>query len=219
MSARCRSAESAFPAAGALCALSLPLLLTVRMRSLGSGDAERPGPGNARRHLLDGLRYIRRHQLIGSLVAADAICELGLIGILDVGMVLLNAERGRGSSGFGWIVAASAQEQRPAPRCSRSPVGCPVPEPAHLQRDHQSQAHHRAFSQLACLARVDATPWTTTVRTRWRPAAGRRLDDHPLCGDTDRRDTHIDPGKQHILDPHNPHIWAIPTRNVPALGP
>ncbi|WP_328499654.1 hypothetical protein OG828_48990 [Streptomyces sp. NBC_00457] len=33
-----------------------------------------------------------------------------------------------------------------------------------------------------------------------------------------RGDTHIDPGKQHILDRHGPHTWAIPTRNVPAVA-
>ncbi|MBT2409607.1 MFS transporter [Streptomyces sp. ISL-12] len=97
---------AAFIVAGALFALSLPLLLTVRIRSLGSHDAERPGPGTARRDLLDGLRYIRRHQLIGPLVAAGAVCELGLIGTLNVGMVLLNAERGWGPSGYGWIVSS-----------------------------------------------------------------------------------------------------------------
>ncbi|MDQ1031277.1 hypothetical protein QF035_008859 [Streptomyces umbrinus] len=32
-----------------------------------------------------------------------------------------------------------------------------------------------------------------------------------------RRDTHIDPGKQHILDRSSPHTRAIPTRNVPAV--
>ncbi|RMB84980.1 MFS transporter [Streptomyces shenzhenensis] len=98
---------AAFAVAGTLFALSLPLLLTVRIRSLGSRDSERrPGPGTARRDLLDGLRYIRRHRLIGPLVAAGAICELGLIGTLNVGMILLNAERGWGPSGYGWIVSS-----------------------------------------------------------------------------------------------------------------
>ncbi|MFF4803440.1 MFS transporter [Streptomyces sp. NPDC001351] len=97
---------AAFTVAGALFALSLPLLLTVRIRPLGSHDAERPGPGTVRRDLLDGLQYIRRHQLIGPLVAAGAIYELGLTGTLNVGMVLLNAERGWGPSGYGWIVSS-----------------------------------------------------------------------------------------------------------------
>ncbi|MGW4733673.1 MFS transporter [Streptomyces shenzhenensis] len=98
---------AAFAVAGTLFALSLPLLLTVRIRSLGSRDSERrPRPGTARQDLLDGLRYIRRHRLIGPLVAAGAICELGLIGTLNVGMILLNAERGWGPSGYGWIVSS-----------------------------------------------------------------------------------------------------------------
>ncbi|MGC3000676.1 MFS transporter [Streptomyces sp. G35A] len=97
---------AAFTVAGLLIALSLPLLLTVRIRSLGARDAERPEPGTARQDLFDGLRYIRRHRLIGPLVAVGAICELGLIGTLNVGMVLLNAERGWGPSGYGWIVSS-----------------------------------------------------------------------------------------------------------------
>ncbi|MFG2848732.1 MFS transporter [Kitasatospora sp. NPDC048296] len=97
---------AAFTVAGLLFALSLPLLLTVRIHPLeASSEQPRPGRSTARAELLDGLRYIRRHRLIGPLVAAGAVCELGLTGILNVGMVLLNAERGWGPSGYGWIVA------------------------------------------------------------------------------------------------------------------
>jgi MFS family permease len=105
---------AAFTVAGVFIALSLPLLLTTRLRPLAARDAEGPMPrdaegpvpGTARRDLLDGLRYIRRHRLIGPLVVAGAVCELGLTGTLNVGMVLLNAERGWGPSGYGWIVGA-----------------------------------------------------------------------------------------------------------------
>ncbi|MGW2651972.1 MFS transporter [Streptomyces sp. NPDC001393] len=97
---------AAFTVAGLFIALSLPLLLTIRIRSLGTRDPERPEFGTARQDLLDGLHYIRRHRLIGPLVAAGAVCELGLIGTLNVGMVLLNAERGWGPSGYGWIVSS-----------------------------------------------------------------------------------------------------------------
>ncbi|GHF39300.1 MFS transporter [Kitasatospora xanthocidica] len=97
---------AAFGVAGLLFALSLPLLLTVRVRPLDTPAAEgTPQPGSARADLLDGLRYLRRHRLIGPLVAVGAVCELGLTGTLNVGMVLLNAERGWGPSGYGWIVA------------------------------------------------------------------------------------------------------------------
>lgn len=97
-------AAAAFTVAGLLFALSLPLLLTVRIRPLEARGTKQPEPGTAWQDLLDGLRYIRRHRLIGPLIAAGAICELGLIGTLNVGMVLLNAERGWGPSGYGWIV-------------------------------------------------------------------------------------------------------------------
>ncbi|MFB6522937.1 MFS transporter [Streptomyces sp. NPDC056401] len=98
---------AAFTVAGLLFALSLPLLLTVRVRPVGTRKEalERPEPGTAWKDLLDGLRYIRRHRLIGPLVAAGGVCELGLTGTLNVGMVLLNAERGWGASGYGWIVS------------------------------------------------------------------------------------------------------------------
>ncbi|MFD5431732.1 MFS transporter [Kitasatospora sp. NPDC127067] len=102
---------AAFAVAGLLFALSLPLLLSVRISPLEappgdtpSGAGTPPRPGTARAELLDGLRYIRHHRLIGPLVVAGAVCELGLAGTLNVGMVLLNAERGWGPSGYGWIV-------------------------------------------------------------------------------------------------------------------
>ncbi|MEV4438616.1 MFS transporter [Streptomyces sp. NPDC049577] len=97
---------AAFTVAGLFIALSLPLLLTTRIRSLGAREAEKPEPGTVWQDLHDGLRYIRRHRLIGPLVVAGAICELGLAGTLNVGMVLLNAERGWGPSGYGWIVSS-----------------------------------------------------------------------------------------------------------------
>ncbi|MGY3201618.1 MFS transporter [Streptomyces sp. TE5632] len=97
-------AAAAFTVAGLLFALSLPFLLTIRIRPLAERGEDQPEPGTAWKDLLGGLRYIRRHRLIGPLVAAGAVCELGLIGTLNVGMVLLNAERGWGPTGYGWIV-------------------------------------------------------------------------------------------------------------------
>ncbi len=84
-----RGPSAAFTVAGLLFALSLPLLLTTRIRSLEGQDAmHQPGPpGTAGKDLLDGLRYIRRHRLIGPLVVVGAICELGLTGTFNVGMV------------------------------------------------------------------------------------------------------------------------------------
>lgn len=99
-------APAAFTVAGLLFALSLPLLLTIRMQPLGEHGPQQPGPGTPWKDLLDGLRYIRRHRLIGPLVAAGAVCELGFTGTLSVGLVLLNAERGWGPSGYGWIVSS-----------------------------------------------------------------------------------------------------------------
>ncbi|UCM91004.1 MFS transporter [Streptomyces marincola] len=97
-------AGAAFATAGALFALSLPLLASLRVRPLPAPEGQRPARRTVRGDLLDGLRYTRRHPLIGPLVAAGAVAELGLTNTFNVGMVLLNAERGWGPSGYGWII-------------------------------------------------------------------------------------------------------------------
>ncbi|MFF4766014.1 MFS transporter [Streptomyces sp. NPDC001255] len=96
----------AFAAAGVLFAGSLPLLFSLRIRPPAAPTGARAEPGSLRAELLDGLRYIRRHPLVRPLVLALALCELGLSSTLNVGLLLLNAERGWGPSGYGWIVGA-----------------------------------------------------------------------------------------------------------------
>lgn len=115
-------ASAAFAAAGLLFAVSVPLLVATRMgqhpgvvassasdrapagsAAAGGGSA---GRGRALRELRDGLRHVRRHPLVGPLVLSGALCELGLVGPLNVGMVLLCQDRGWGSTGYGWIVGA-----------------------------------------------------------------------------------------------------------------
>jgi MFS family permease len=119
-------ATAAFTVAGLLFATSVPLLISTRMGPLPTPDAaatsapdsaptpapassssgaSRKGSG-AWRELVDGLRYVRRHRLVGPLVVSGAICELGLVGPLNVGMILLAQQRGWGSAGYGWIIAA-----------------------------------------------------------------------------------------------------------------
>ncbi|MET7642655.1 MFS transporter [Streptomyces sp. NPDC005426] len=99
----------AFAAAGVLFALSLPLLLAVRMSPLPAeaqdGSAAEPA-GTAWRELADGLRHIRRHPLLGPLMLVVAVTELGFVGPLNLGLILLSEERGWGASGMGWVVAA-----------------------------------------------------------------------------------------------------------------
>ncbi|MFJ2646916.1 MFS transporter [Streptomyces sp. NPDC087420] len=154
---------SAFTAAGVLFAVSLPLLLTVRIGGLpgakgdqGAGDEHREGiaaaaespvphdtipgprdgadarrerageagagteaaPGTERtdgadsasagagRALLDGLRYIRHHRVLAPLILVSAITQLGFVGPLNIGLVLVSEEHGWGASGLGWIIAA-----------------------------------------------------------------------------------------------------------------
>ncbi|MFI2353237.1 MFS transporter [Streptomyces anulatus] len=112
----------AFATAGALFALSLPLLLGLRIRPLpgppvkhggtvADDHEERPvteeGP-TARQDLVDGLRYIRRHPLLGPLMIVIGLSELGFVGPLNLGLILLSEQRGWGAAGMGWIVAGFA---------------------------------------------------------------------------------------------------------------
>ncbi|WP_418956526.1 MFS transporter [Streptomyces tritici] len=96
---------AAFGAAGLLFALSLPLLLGLRLRPLPTDDAsarERPG---ALGDLRDGLRYLRRHRVLGPLMVVIALSDLGFVGPLNVGLAVLADTRGWGASGIGWVLA------------------------------------------------------------------------------------------------------------------
>ncbi|MEV0787507.1 MFS transporter [Streptomyces sp. NPDC050423] len=97
----------AFAAAGVLFAVSLPLLLAVRMSPLPPAPEQSAEPaGTAWHELVDGLRHIRRHPLLGPLMLVVAVSELGFVGPLNLGLILLSEERGWGASGMGWIIAA-----------------------------------------------------------------------------------------------------------------
>ncbi|MFD3921575.1 MFS transporter [Streptomyces sp. NPDC058595] len=103
---------AAFAVAGGLFAVSLVLLVSVRMAPLPARDITPAGsepassPASAWSELTDGLRYIRRHRVLGPLVLVIALSELGFVGPLNLGLVLLAQERGWGAGGMGWIVAA-----------------------------------------------------------------------------------------------------------------
>lgn len=96
------SPSAAFAFSGGLFALSLVLLLT-RTGSLPAAAEAAPAP---LRGLTEGLRYVRHHQLIRSLVVSSALVELGCIAPLSVGLVLLAKERDWGASGAGAVVSA-----------------------------------------------------------------------------------------------------------------
>ncbi|MFC9702367.1 MFS transporter [Streptomyces sp. NPDC056943] len=103
--------EAAFGLAGVLFGVSLLLLLAVRLRPLeedagrGGTDDSASSKNSARHDLTEGLGFIRRHKLIGPLVLAAALSELGFAGPLNIGFVFLTSERGWGAGGMGWIVA------------------------------------------------------------------------------------------------------------------
>ncbi|MFE0647763.1 MFS transporter [Streptomyces sp. NPDC059534] len=93
----------AFAVAGALFALSLPLLLGLRLRPLSGAAEDRSG--TALGDLAAGLRYLRGHRVLGPLMIVIALSDLGFVGPLNVGLALLSDERGWGAAGIGWILA------------------------------------------------------------------------------------------------------------------
>ena len=106
-------AATAFAFAGLLIAISVPLLVSVRIRQVDrqaaapSPRGETPAPGavgSAWSDLLIGLRYIRRHRVLAPLMLAIALGDLGFVGPLNVGLTLLADERGWGSAGMGWVL-------------------------------------------------------------------------------------------------------------------
>ncbi|MFF4170354.1 MFS transporter [Streptomyces sp. NPDC001744] len=95
----------AFAAAGALFALSLPLLLGLRLNPLPADAEARTGKNTALGDLADGLRYLRGHRILGPLMIVIALSDLGFVGPLNVGLALLADQRGWGASGMGWVLA------------------------------------------------------------------------------------------------------------------
>ncbi|MFE2962858.1 MFS transporter [Streptomyces sp. NPDC059340] len=98
-------AAAAFGLAGLLIAVSVPLLLAVRMRELPPADITGPRDTTAWRDLVAGLRYIRHHRVLAPLMLAIGLGDLGFVGPFNVGLTLLADERGWGASGMGWVLA------------------------------------------------------------------------------------------------------------------
>ncbi|MFI9598832.1 MFS transporter [Streptomyces sp. NPDC052043] len=98
-------AAAAFGLAGLLIALSVPLLVSVRIRDLPPDDTADAGGSTAWRDLVGGLRYIRHHRVLAPLMLAIALGDLGFVGPLNVGLALLADQRGWGASGMGWVLA------------------------------------------------------------------------------------------------------------------
>ncbi|MBT2675186.1 MFS transporter [Streptomyces sp. ISL-14] len=98
-------AAAAFGLAGLLIAVSVPLLISVRVRELPADDVPTTQGGTAWRDLVAGLGYIRRHRVLAPLMLAIALGDLGFVGPLNVGLTLLADERSWGASGMGWVLA------------------------------------------------------------------------------------------------------------------
>jgi len=98
-------AATAFGLAGLLIAVSVPLLVSVRMRELPPDDTAGARNGTAWADLVAGLGYVRRHRVLAPLMLAIALGDLGFVGPLNVGLTLLSDERGWGAAGMGWVLA------------------------------------------------------------------------------------------------------------------
>jgi MFS family permease len=97
-------APAAFTLAGLLIAVSVPLLVSVRVRDLPAVDAS-AGRTTAWSDLAAGLRHIRRHRVLAPLMLAIALGDLGFVGPLNVGLTLLADRRGWGAAGMGGVLA------------------------------------------------------------------------------------------------------------------
>ena len=96
-------AGGAFGLAALLIGVSLPVLWAVRVGQLPPDDAKEHGTALA--EIRDGLRHIARDRVLGPLVLAIALADLGFAGPMNLGLTLLAQERGWGSSGMGWVLA------------------------------------------------------------------------------------------------------------------
>ncbi|MGA6221357.1 MFS transporter [Streptomyces umbrinus] len=96
---------AAFGLAGLLIAVSVPLLVSLRVAVLPGDDRTATERPTAWSDLRDGLRYIRGHRVLAPLIVAIALGDLGFVGPLNVGLTLLADERGWGASGVGWVLA------------------------------------------------------------------------------------------------------------------
>ncbi|MFJ4867809.1 MFS transporter [Streptomyces sp. NPDC088757] len=96
---------AAFAAAGLLFALSLPLLLGLRLNPLPADAGAGARKNTALGDLAAGLRHLRGHRVLGPLMIVIALSDLGFVGPLNVGLALLSDQRGWGASGIGWVLA------------------------------------------------------------------------------------------------------------------
>ncbi|MEU2419893.1 MFS transporter [Streptomyces sp. NPDC007851] len=98
-------AAGAFGLAGLLIAVSVPLLISVRVRELPTGNTGSRAASTPLQDLRSGLGYVRRHRVLAPLMLAVALGDLGFVGPLNVGLTLLADRRGWGAVGLGWVLA------------------------------------------------------------------------------------------------------------------
>jgi predicted MFS family arabinose efflux permease len=94
-------AATAFGLAGLLIAVSVPLLMSLRVRELPADDRAATPWQDVRA----GLAHIRGHRVLAPLMLAIALGDLGFVSPLNVGLTLLADRRGWGAAGVGWVLA------------------------------------------------------------------------------------------------------------------
>lgn len=100
-------ASGGLAAAGLLFTMSLALLLAVRIRPDGPTRVQHASPRAAFRHdLADGIRYLRAHRRVATLVLVIGLSEMCFSGPVGIGLVLLADERHWGVGGAGWALGA-----------------------------------------------------------------------------------------------------------------
>lgn len=82
--------------------VSVAVLWSLRPREVA--PEERPDQGTLPA-VKDGLRYLRRHRLLRSILIVGLLSSLGFVGPMNVGLALISQDRGWGSSGVGLLLA------------------------------------------------------------------------------------------------------------------
>ncbi|MGY5046071.1 MFS transporter [Streptomyces sp. 900105755] len=97
-------AAAAFALAGLFIAVSVPLLISLRVSGLPADDGA-AGATTPWQDLRAGLAHIRHHRVLAPLMLAIALGDLGFVSPLNVGLTLLADRRGWGAAGVGWVLA------------------------------------------------------------------------------------------------------------------
>ncbi|GAA0533198.1 MFS transporter [Paractinoplanes ferrugineus] len=81
------------------------LLSVLALRGLPPMRTARPVREPVTGALRSGLRYLRRHRLLRTILMVSLLTNLGFVGPMNIGLALVSDERGWGSAGIGVLLA------------------------------------------------------------------------------------------------------------------